>query len=101
MHYKYFPTIPIPTWLQSTGWADESWKQDASPRSSMVLPNARILSVWVDFEDASERECKDGGRYTVTAEDANPFMNDMTEIYSGDSEEEAQAAIARAIAENK
>lgn len=98
--YKEFPSVPIPPWLQGDGWEDESWHNDAMPRSCRVLGNARVLSVWVDFDAPEMREWEDGGKYTVTHEDALR-TDDLVEVYSGDSEDEAQAAIARVIEENK
>lgn len=59
-------------------WVDTSWHNDACP--SWQMPGG--LYVYVDYEDAAQREHPEGGRFTVVN------MDDDTVAYHGDDWQE-------------
>jgi hypothetical protein len=55
-NFTGYPDIVFPQWLRDLGFEDESWKNDAAARATKRLPNRHIISVWVDYDDPSDRE---------------------------------------------
>ena len=91
--YKAYPTIPIPLCLDNKDWTDDSWNNDVTARSQMVLTDEHTLEVFVHPFMLEDRETPDYiHRYVVGiyGEDGNLVIPEI----NCKNETEIVAAIA-------
>lgn len=94
-YYKEFPSIAIPAFLQTSGWEDHSWHNDATAHSQCSLEDGSGYVVWVAHDEVAMREPGEWKKFLVE------FQPDIAEwieegrviLYDGDDEVEAQTAV--------
>ena len=62
--FSCFPEIRFPDELDSRGFDDESYRNDACGKATLLLADGRMVVVWVDHDEPRRREVG-GSRFTV------------------------------------
>ena len=92
--YNDWPSIPVPAFVQVEGWADYSWHNDVCARSEFELDaTGAHLRVWVEHDKPEEREYADSPRFMVAFHPDPDDDANYEELYRGEVEAEAAAAI--------
>lgn len=70
--FKEFETLPVPAFLNTPEWLDESWHNDVTAHVRLDTPksNPFELWVWVHPENPDDREDPDYPRFVVSIYDA-------------------------------
>ncbi len=64
--FPRFPEADMPKEFAAPPWRDISWGNDACPCFERSIPNSeRVVRVYVDYADKSEREFDNVGRFVV------------------------------------
>jgi hypothetical protein len=99
MHYKEFPKIEIPDFLQD--WRDLSWHNDVNPMSVLYLTSDEeqdYIVCWVAELNRADREYPDTPRFAVQVVGGpDDFGTGQGYVCHSDSEDEVRAVIARAV----
>ena len=95
--------IEFPKWLRDLKFEDESWKNDAMAKACLYLNASEYecVRVWVDYADPCSREYgEDAPLYTVEyCNGHDEYHCDGTELYRGDSAQDAKDAIDTCVAD--
>lgn len=70
--FKDFPLADIPA--IPAGWTDVSWHNDSCPAFGFVNAHGETMRVFVDYADASRRECAGVPRFGLATEDGCPIF---------------------------